>query len=160
MIAKARVPIIKFTDTKTDFRFDISFDVENGPQAAEYIRNLITKMPSLRHLTVVLKLFLQQRDMNEVRSLSLYITQEETLATFYIAGQILPALLIRGKMQPFHLLLKQAQRREAPSKLHINACCLQLLSSAVLRPGFEGGCDRSLPACRCMVAALAPMRSQ
>ncbi|GFP90215.1 non-canonical poly(A) RNA polymerase papd5 [Phtheirospermum japonicum] len=38
VIAKARVPIIKFVEKKSGVAFDISFDVENGPRAAEYIK--------------------------------------------------------------------------------------------------------------------------
>ncbi|KAJ8424987.1 hypothetical protein Cgig2_027996 [Carnegiea gigantea] len=38
VIGKARVPIIKFVEMETNVAFDISFDVENGPKAAEYIK--------------------------------------------------------------------------------------------------------------------------
>ena len=66
--ANARVPIVKFTDTRTGLDFDISFDVGNGPGAAALIRAAIRKLPPLLPLTLVLKLFLQQREMNEVYS--------------------------------------------------------------------------------------------
>ncbi|KAI3964635.1 hypothetical protein MKX01_020452 [Papaver californicum] len=63
LIEKARVPIIKFIERQSAVNFDISFDVENGPKA-----DAITKMPPLRPLCLILKVFLQQRELNEVYS--------------------------------------------------------------------------------------------
>ncbi|KAL3652553.1 hypothetical protein CASFOL_002234 [Castilleja foliolosa] len=68
VIAKARVPIIKFFEKKSGVAFDISFDVENGPRAAEYIKDAVSKWPSLKPLCLILKVFLQQRELNEVYS--------------------------------------------------------------------------------------------
>ncbi|WKA12146.1 hypothetical protein VitviT2T_029564 [Vitis vinifera] len=68
VIAKARVPIIKFIEKRSSVAFDISFDVENGPKAAEYIQDAISKWPPLRPLCLILKVFLQQRELNEVYS--------------------------------------------------------------------------------------------
>ncbi|XP_010242910.1 PREDICTED: non-canonical poly(A) RNA polymerase PAPD5 [Nelumbo nucifera] len=68
VIAKARVPIIKFVERKSGISFDISFDVENGPKAAEFIKDAVTKLPPLRPLCLILKVFLQQRELNEVYS--------------------------------------------------------------------------------------------
>ncbi|OVA14928.1 PAP/25A-associated [Macleaya cordata] len=68
VIAKARVPIIKFIERQSGVAFDISFDVENGPKAAEFIKDAINKIPPLRPLCLILKVFLQQRELNEVYS--------------------------------------------------------------------------------------------
>ncbi|XP_052886632.1 uncharacterized protein LOC108480128 [Gossypium arboreum] len=68
VIAKARVPIIKFVEKKSCVAFDISFDVDNGPKAAEFIKEALLKWPQLRPLCLILKVFLQQRDLNEVYS--------------------------------------------------------------------------------------------
>lgn len=68
VIGKARVPIIKFVEMETNVAFDISFDVENGPKAAEYIKDAISRLPPLRPLCLILKVFLQQRELNEVYS--------------------------------------------------------------------------------------------
>ncbi|KAB2087187.1 hypothetical protein ES319_A04G085700v1 [Gossypium barbadense] len=68
VIAKARVPIIKFVEKKSGVTFDISFDVDNGPKAAEFIKEAVLKWPQLRPLCLILKVFLQQRDLNEVYS--------------------------------------------------------------------------------------------
>ncbi|KAG8472261.1 hypothetical protein CXB51_034494 [Gossypium anomalum] len=68
VIAKARVPIIKFVEKKSGVTFDISFDVDNGPKAVEFIKEAVLKWPQLRPLCLILKVFLQQRDLNEVYS--------------------------------------------------------------------------------------------
>ncbi|XP_031284064.1 terminal nucleotidyltransferase 4B-like isoform X2 [Pistacia vera] len=68
VIAKARVPIIKFVEKKSGFSFDISFDAQNGPKAAEFIKDALYKWPQLRPLCLILKVFLQQRELNEVYS--------------------------------------------------------------------------------------------
>ncbi|KEH38740.1 nucleotidyltransferase family protein [Medicago truncatula] len=68
VIGKARVPIIKFVERKSCLSFDISFDLENGPKAAEYIQDAVAKWPPLRPLCLILKVFLQQRELNEVYS--------------------------------------------------------------------------------------------
>ncbi|KAJ7014722.1 hypothetical protein NC653_004120 [Populus alba x Populus x berolinensis] len=68
VIAKARVPIVKFVEKRSGVAFDISFDVNGGPIAAEFIKNAISKWPELRPLCLILKVFLQQRELNEVYS--------------------------------------------------------------------------------------------
>ncbi|XP_047979649.1 terminal nucleotidyltransferase 4B-like isoform X3 [Salvia hispanica] len=66
VIAKARIPIIKFVEKKSGFSFDISFDVHNGPKAAEFIKDAVSAWPPLKPLCLILKVFLQQRELNEV----------------------------------------------------------------------------------------------
>ncbi|XP_022139704.1 non-canonical poly(A) RNA polymerase PAPD5 [Momordica charantia] len=68
VIGKARVPIIKFVEKQSGIAFDISFDVQNGPKAADYIKVAVDKWPPLRPLCLILKVFLQQRELNEVYS--------------------------------------------------------------------------------------------
>lgn len=65
VIAKAKVPIIKFEETESAFNFDVSFDVANGPVAAEFVSQLMQQLPPMRPLVLVLKIFLQQREFNE-----------------------------------------------------------------------------------------------
>ena len=66
VIAKAKVPIIKFEEVPSGFNFDVSFDVANGPLAAEFVSQLMQQLPVMRPLVLVLKIFLQQREFNEV----------------------------------------------------------------------------------------------
>ncbi|GAX78006.1 hypothetical protein CEUSTIGMA_g5448.t1 [Chlamydomonas eustigma] len=67
VIGKAKVPIIKFeTVNFGGLAFDISFNVPNGPQAAELVKEVIHDWPMIRPMVLVLKLFLQQRELNEV----------------------------------------------------------------------------------------------
>ena len=68
LIAKARVPIVKFTEKQSGHQFDISFDVANGPASAEIVKANTQRFPALRPLVTVLKAFLQQRALNEVYS--------------------------------------------------------------------------------------------
>ena len=68
VILKARVPIIKFQEKDSGYNFDISFDVANGPEAAYNVRNLVKQIPAMMPLVMVLKVFLQQRELNEVYS--------------------------------------------------------------------------------------------
>uniref|UniRef100_A0A2N9H0I2 polynucleotide adenylyltransferase n=1 Tax=Fagus sylvatica TaxID=28930 RepID=A0A2N9H0I2_FAGSY len=65
VIGKARVPIIKFIEKKSGVAFDISFDAQNGPKAAEFIQDAVSHWPPLRPLCLILKVFLQQRELNE-----------------------------------------------------------------------------------------------
>eukprot|EP00039_Didymoeca_costata_P006908 m.94518 g.94518 ORF g.94518 m.94518 type:complete len:538 (+) comp13449_c0_seq2:171-1784(+) len=67
VIAKARVPIIKFRDSISSIDVDISFNMENGPAEASRIKRYLDALPGLRELTLVIKQFLAQRSMNEVR---------------------------------------------------------------------------------------------
>ncbi|MCO5596595.1 hypothetical protein L7F22_050661 [Adiantum nelumboides] len=66
IIGKARVPIIKFVEVESNVSFDVSFDLENGPEAAVFIKDALNSIPPLRPLCFVLKTFLQQRELNEV----------------------------------------------------------------------------------------------
>ncbi|CAA7402530.1 unnamed protein product [Spirodela intermedia] len=68
VIGKARVPIIKFVEKQSGIAFDISFDMQSGPDAADFIKDAVSKMPAVRPLCLILKMFLQQRELNEVFS--------------------------------------------------------------------------------------------
>uniref|UniRef100_A0A8C4ZI88 Terminal nucleotidyltransferase 4A n=1 Tax=Gadus morhua TaxID=8049 RepID=A0A8C4ZI88_GADMO len=66
VLDKATVPIIKLTDQETEVKVDISFNVETGVKAANFIKEYVKKYPMLPYLIFVLKQFLLQRDLNEV----------------------------------------------------------------------------------------------
>uniref|UniRef100_A0AAV2LV81 Terminal nucleotidyltransferase 4A n=1 Tax=Knipowitschia caucasica TaxID=637954 RepID=A0AAV2LV81_KNICA len=66
VLDKATVPIIKLTDSFTEVKVDISFNVKSGVKAACLIKEYKEKYPVLPYLVLVLKQFLLQRDLNEV----------------------------------------------------------------------------------------------
>lgn len=68
VIGKARVPIVKFVETESMISFDVSFDMQSGPEAAKFIKDALDAVPPLKPLCLVLKIFLQQRELNEVYS--------------------------------------------------------------------------------------------
>ncbi|XP_076855752.1 terminal nucleotidyltransferase 4B [Brachyhypopomus gauderio] len=66
VLDKATVPIIKLTDSHTEVKVDISFNVHSGVKAANLIKGFKKKFPVLPYLVLVLKQFLLQRELNEV----------------------------------------------------------------------------------------------
>lgn len=66
VLDKATVPIIKLTDSHTEVKVDISFNVQSGVKAANLIKDYKQQYPVLPYLVLVLKQFLLQRELNEV----------------------------------------------------------------------------------------------
>lgn len=66
IIAKARVPLAKYTDAKTGIKVDLSFEQMNGVNAVGTLRIWLSEHPSLEPLVRVVKQFLAMRGMNEV----------------------------------------------------------------------------------------------
>eukprot|EP00730_Choanoeca_flexa_P016790 TRINITY_DN8000_c1_g3_i1.p1 TRINITY_DN8000_c1_g3~~TRINITY_DN8000_c1_g3_i1.p1 ORF type:complete len:387 (+),score=63.97 TRINITY_DN8000_c1_g3_i1:127-1287(+) len=66
VIAKARVPIIKFRDRATSVHVDISFNMPTGPEDALVIQQKMKELPAIRPLVLILKQFLMERSLNEV----------------------------------------------------------------------------------------------
>ncbi|KAK9390829.1 hypothetical protein V1515DRAFT_591712 [Lipomyces mesembrius] len=66
VIAKARVPIIKFTDRISMVNVDISFERYGGVVAANTILHWVAARPGLRELVMIVKYFLAKRDLNSV----------------------------------------------------------------------------------------------
>lgn len=66
VIAKAKVPIIKFVCTYGKYRCDISVNQTNGLLAADYVNDMQSQMPAIRPLILITKHLLQQRGMSEV----------------------------------------------------------------------------------------------
>ncbi|KAB8282304.1 hypothetical protein B0I73DRAFT_129581 [Yarrowia lipolytica] len=65
-ITKARVPIIKFIDSRTGVHVDISFEKDGGIKTASTITKWSKSMPALRPLVLIVKQFLSSRRLNEV----------------------------------------------------------------------------------------------
>lgn len=68
VIAKARVPIIKFVEIGSGIHIDISFERTNGVEAVETIRTWAQEFKCLRYLVMVVKQFLARRKMNNVHT--------------------------------------------------------------------------------------------
>ena len=68
IIAKARVPIIKFVTTYGHFPVDININQTNGVFAGKMVLGFLEELPALRALVLIIKAFLGQRSMNEVFS--------------------------------------------------------------------------------------------
>ncbi|KAI0373072.1 hypothetical protein BV20DRAFT_1014460 [Pilatotrama ljubarskyi] len=66
IIAKAKVPIIKFVTTHGRFSVDISINQGNGVSAGKVVKRFLQELPALRALVLIIKSFLSQRSMNEV----------------------------------------------------------------------------------------------
>ena len=66
VIAKARVPIIKFVTRHGRFNVDISLNQTNGVAAGKIINQYLDLLPAARPLIMVVKAFLSQRSLNEV----------------------------------------------------------------------------------------------
>ena len=66
IIAKAKVPIIKFITRHGRFSVDISINQMNGVKAGQMVRHFLEHIPALRALVLITKSFLSQRSMNEV----------------------------------------------------------------------------------------------
>ncbi|KAJ3195472.1 hypothetical protein HDU82_002120 [Entophlyctis luteolus] len=69
VIAKAKVPIIKYTDALTDFPVDVSINMEGGSKAAEIVKTFLNEPngvgDAIRGLMYLLKQFLLARHLNE-----------------------------------------------------------------------------------------------
>lgn len=65
LITKARIPIIKLIDKSTNIKIDISFDIDGGIHAAQYLNQQLQVYPAMRPLVIILKYYLHCRQLNE-----------------------------------------------------------------------------------------------
>ncbi len=68
IIKSAKVPLIKITEKTTNFNFDISFNKLDGVNQLREIQKGLECYPELKHLILILKCFLKQRELNETYS--------------------------------------------------------------------------------------------
>lgn len=68
VVAKARVPIIKFVEPHSGIHIDVSFERTNGLEAAKLIREWLNDTPGLRELVLIVKQFLHSRRLNNVHT--------------------------------------------------------------------------------------------
>ncbi|CAN8072744.1 unnamed protein product [Agarophyton chilense] len=67
-IVDAKVKLVKIIASEGSINCDITIGVRNGPEYVPSIKKYISTYPALRPLLLVLKCFLQQRNLNEVYS--------------------------------------------------------------------------------------------
>lgn len=68
VIAKARVPIIKFADKASGIKVDVSFENDSGLLANKTFQTWKAKYPAMPVIVVLIKQLLAMRDLNEVFS--------------------------------------------------------------------------------------------
>ncbi|ORY49482.1 hypothetical protein BCR33DRAFT_583578 [Rhizoclosmatium globosum] len=67
-VRKARVPVLKMVDRVTNMNIDVCYNVLGGYQAVECVKLWVEKVPGLRELVLLVKLFLSTKDLSEVFS--------------------------------------------------------------------------------------------
>jgi len=68
VIRSAKVPLIKLVERQTNYNFDISFNKLDGVNQLREIQKGLEYYPEMKHLLLVIKCFLKQRDLNETYS--------------------------------------------------------------------------------------------
>ncbi|KAI0062345.1 Nucleotidyltransferase [Artomyces pyxidatus] len=101
IIAKAKVPIIKFVTIHGRFAVDISINQSNGVEAGKMVNGFLAEMPALQSLVMITKAFLSQRSMNEVFSGGLGSYSIVCLAVSFL--QMHPKIR-RGEIDPMQNL--------------------------------------------------------
>ncbi|KAI9229756.1 MAG: hypothetical protein DHS80DRAFT_29553 [Piptocephalis tieghemiana] len=66
VIARARVPLVKYVDSVTGINVDISFNGDSGLYTLDVSQNLLSILPGVRELVLLVKYFLSEKDMNAV----------------------------------------------------------------------------------------------
>ena len=101
VISRARVPIIKFVDSITKVKVDISFDNSTGVIANQTLQEWKAQFPALLPLIAIIKQFLLMRNLNEVQFGGLGGCSITCLVTSLLQHH--PAIQ-SGKMIPEHHL--------------------------------------------------------
>ncbi len=66
VLDKTTIPIIRFIDKITEVKVDISFNRDSGIESAKLISSFIQQFPVLPKLVLIIKQFLNQRNLNEI----------------------------------------------------------------------------------------------
>lgn len=66
VVSHARVPIIKYVDSRTDIAIDISFEQPSGLVNAQTVRKWIAEEPALKMMVMVVRQFLRVHNLHEV----------------------------------------------------------------------------------------------
>ncbi|KAJ3061821.1 hypothetical protein HDU98_002295 [Podochytrium sp. JEL0797] len=65
-IRRARVPILKLVDRVSKLHIDICYNVSGGFLAVESVREWVQRVPGLRELVLLVKLYLSSKDLGDV----------------------------------------------------------------------------------------------
>jgi DNA polymerase sigma len=68
VITTAKVPIIKFQEVKSHCFIDIAFEVNTGIENTRIVQSFLAQYPLLRPLTLVIKYYLKQNNLNDTWS--------------------------------------------------------------------------------------------
>jgi len=68
VITTAKVPIIKFQDIKSHCFIDIAFQVNTGIENTKIVQSFLAQYPLIRPLTLVIKYYLKQNNLNDTWS--------------------------------------------------------------------------------------------
>lgn len=99
VLAKTKVPIVKFVTSHGRFPVDISINQTNGVSAVEIVKNFMNELPALRPLVLIVKAFLSQRSMNEVFTGGLGSYSIVLLVTSFL--QVSAELRVRSLTSPY-----------------------------------------------------------
>lgn len=91
VISSAKVPIIKFDHLQTKISVDICINNASGLETGKLIQDYVRDFPALRPLTMVLKVFLSQRRLND--------TYSGGIGSFVLVCMIVSCLQMRSQLE-------------------------------------------------------------
>ncbi len=65
LISKAKVPIVKYIDVETGVPVDVCLEQKDGIVSSAFAKKALAKFPAFRHLTLLLKMWLRERGLND-----------------------------------------------------------------------------------------------
>jgi non-canonical poly(A) RNA polymerase PAPD5/7 len=89
VISNAKVPIVKLDHERTKISIDICCNNSSGLETGRIMQRFVREYPPMRHLTMVLKVFLAQRRMND--------TYSGGIGSFLLCGMIVSFLQMRTR---------------------------------------------------------------
>lgn len=121
LIASARIPIIRFVDAVNRLPFDITLDASSGVESTDLTREYVRELPHFRYLVLLLKFWLQRRQLHETYSGGV--------------GSFLLQLMVASSLR---LKVLSSSRRRAELAAPGN------VPSGAAREGSAQGCDETL----------------
>ncbi|CAE7897177.1 Trf4-1, partial [Symbiodinium sp. KB8] len=134
VIAKARVPIVKYCDAQSGIWVDISFNQDTGADSTRFIQEAASEWPQLRPMMLVLKYYLKQRGLAE--------TYRGGIGSFLLSVMCIRALQVlrdqmaqsmqaqaaasrpKGSLPSWHKALKKGKTAPLISSLNIGAALM------------------------------------